>query len=111
MAEQYLLEKLKSVEQTFNELTRRLADPDTAKNPDEYQKVAKARSSLEEVVNTYDLWKAAREELAGARQVLKESQGDPELQQMAAMEVQELEKKNRCAGNSSEDIIITARSQ
>ena len=32
MAEAYLLEKLKSVEQTFHELTRRLADPDTAQN-------------------------------------------------------------------------------
>ena len=52
MAETYLLEKLKSVEQTFQELTRRLADPDTAKNPDEYQKIAKSRSGLEEVVDT-----------------------------------------------------------
>jgi peptide chain release factor 1 len=93
MAEQYLLEKLRSVEQTFNELTRRLADPDTAKNPDEYQKVAKARSGLEEVVNTYETWKIAQEELIGARQILKESQGDAELQEMAALEVQELEEK------------------
>ncbi|MBK1988317.1 peptide chain release factor 1 [Sphaerospermopsis aphanizomenoides BCCUSP55] len=93
MAETYLLEKLKSVEQTFHELTRRLADPDTAKNPDEYQKIAKSRSSLEEVVNTYETWKTAQEELAGARQVLKEANGDPELQEMAALEVNELEEK------------------
>lgn len=65
MAETYLLEKLKSVEQTFNELTRRLADPDTAKNPDEYQTIAKARSSLEEVVDTYETWKTAQEEFIG----------------------------------------------
>ncbi len=93
MAESYLLEKLKSVEQTFHELTRRLADPDTAKNPDEYQKIAKSRSSLEEVVNTYETWKTAQEELIGARQILKESNGDPELQEMAALEVKELEDK------------------
>ncbi|WP_427161463.1 peptide chain release factor 1 [Aliinostoc sp. HNIBRCY26] len=93
MAETYLLEKLRSVEQTFNELTRRLADPDTAKNPDEYQKIAKSRSSLEEVVNTYDTWKTAQEELVGARQVLKEANSDPELQEMAALEVKELEEK------------------
>jgi peptide chain release factor 1 len=93
MAETYLLEKLKSVEQTFNELTRRLADPDTAKNPDEYQKVAKSRSSLEEVVTTYETWKTATQELAGARQVLKEANGDPEWQEMAALEVSELEEK------------------
>jgi peptide chain release factor 1 len=93
MAESYLLEKLKSVEQTFHELTRRLADPDTASNPDEYQKIAKSRSSLEEVVNTYETWKTAQDELVGARQILKESNGDPELHEMAAMEVSELEEK------------------
>ncbi|MEO1373479.1 MAG: peptide chain release factor 1 [Cyanobacteria bacterium J06635_10] len=93
MAEQYLLEKLQSVEQTFNELTRRLADPDTAKNPDEFQEVAKARSGLEEVVNTYETWKTVQEELAGAREIAKESQGDPELQEMATLEVKELEEK------------------
>jgi peptide chain release factor 1 len=93
MAESYLLEKLKSVEQTFHELTRRLADPDTASNPDEYQKIAKSRSSLEEVVNTYETWKTAQDELVGARQVLKESSSDLELQQMAALEVSELDEK------------------
>jgi peptide chain release factor 1 len=93
MAETYLLEKLKSVEQTFNELTRRLADPDTAKNPDEYQKIAKSRSSLEEVVNTYETWKTAQEDLIGARQVYKEAASDPEMQEMAALEVNELEEK------------------
>jgi peptide chain release factor 1 len=93
MAETYLLEKLKSVEQTFNELTRRLADPDTAQNPDEYQKIAKSRSSLEEVVNTYETWKTSQEELVGARQVLKEANSDPELQEIAALEVDELEEK------------------
>ncbi len=93
MAEAYLLEKLRSVEQTFNELTRRMADPDIAKEPQEFQRVAKARSSLEEVVNTFEVWKTSQEELSGARQVLKEANGDPELQEIAAQEVNELEAK------------------
>jgi peptide chain release factor 1 len=93
MAETYLLEKLKSVEQTFNELTRRLADPDIATDPMEMQRVTKARSSLEDVVNTYDIWKTTQQDLAGARQVLKESSGDPEMHEMAALEVEELEQK------------------
>ncbi|MBK4732928.1 peptide chain release factor 1 [Oxynema sp. CENA135] len=92
MAETYLLEKLKSVEQTFNELTRRLADPDIATDPNEFQKVAKARSSLEEVVTTFETWKKTQEELKGARQVLKEANADPDLQEMAAQEVSELEE-------------------
>ncbi|CBN56937.1 MULTISPECIES: peptide chain release factor 1 [Kamptonema] len=94
MAESYLLDKLKSVEQTFNELTRRMADPDVAKDPNEFQRVAKARSSLEEVVNTFELWKETQENLAGAKQILKESASDPEMQEMASLEVGELEDKS-----------------
>jgi peptide chain release factor 1 len=93
MAEAYLLDKLNSVEQTFNELTRRLADPDVAKDPTEFQKLAKVRSSLEEVVSAYEEWKATQDELVGARQILKEAGGDPELHEMASVEVADLENR------------------
>lgn len=95
MAEAYLLEKLQSVQQTYKELTRRLADPDIATNPDELQQVARARSSLEETVNTYETWQKTQTDLQGARQVLKEAGGDQELKEMAQLEVAELEEKIR----------------
>jgi peptide chain release factor 1 len=90
MAEAYLLDKLKSVEQTFHELTRRLGDPEVAVAPGEIQRIAKARASLEETVNTFDAWKTAQQELADAQQILKESASDPELREMATLEVSEL---------------------
>mgnify|MGYP001795838211 CR=1 FL=1 len=93
MAEAYLLDKLNSVNQTFYELTRRLADPDVAKDPDEFQRIAKARSSLEETVTTYDTWKELQEELTGAREIYRESSSDPDLKEMAAIEVSELEER------------------
>ncbi len=93
MAEVYLLEKLRSVESTFHELTRRLADPDVATRPGELQKIAKLRASLEDTVDTYDFWKKAQEDLVGARQILKESGGDNEMREMAALEVEELQEK------------------
>lgn len=93
MAEAYLLDKLKSVEQTFHELTKRLADPDVATDPSEFQRVAKARASLEETVTTFDDWKQASEELRGARDVYRESAADAELREMAALEVNELEQR------------------
>jgi peptide chain release factor 1 len=92
MAEAYLLDKLKSVEQTFQELTHRLADPDIATNPDELQKIAKARSSLEETVTTYKQWQEATAELAGAKEILKETD-DLEMKEMASLEVEELEEQ------------------
>lgn len=94
MAEAYLLDKLKSVEQTFHELTRRLADPDVASDPGEFQRLAKARSSLEETVDAFEDWKKAQSDLMGARQILKESSSDPELREMASLEVEELESKS-----------------
>ncbi|TVQ05998.1 MAG: PCRF domain-containing protein, partial [Leptolyngbya sp. DLM2.Bin27] len=93
MAEAYLIEKLNSVEQTFQELTRRMGDPDVASDPDEFQRIAKSRSSLEETVNTYGDWKATGEELAGAREIYKEASSDPEMKEMAGLEVAELEEK------------------
>jgi peptide chain release factor 1 len=93
MAESYLLNKLQSVEQTYTELTRRLADPDVTGNPSELQRLAKSRASLEETVNTYEIWQKSQEDLIGAKQIFKESASDPELREIAALEVAALEAK------------------
>jgi peptide chain release factor 1 len=93
MAEAYLLEKLRSVESTFHELTRRLADPEVATDPTELQRVAKSRASLEETVETFDQWKTTQKELGEAQEILKESASDPELKEMAALEVSELSER------------------
>ncbi len=93
MAESYLLDKLKSVEQTFHELTRKLGDPDIARDPGEMQRIAKARAALEEVVETFDRWKQAQSDIVGAREIVKESGNDLELQAMASLEAQELEQE------------------
>lgn len=93
MAESYLLNKLQSVEQTYKELTRRLADPDVTSNPGELHRLAKSRASLEETVNTYEIWQKSQEDLIGAKQIFKESASDPELREIAALEVAELEEK------------------
>jgi peptide chain release factor 1 len=93
MADSFLLDKLTSVEQTFNELTRRMADPDVARDPTEFQRIAKSRSSMEEMVQTFDEWKQTQDEFLGAQQILREAGGDPELQAMAADEVQDLKTR------------------
>jgi len=92
MAAPYLISKLKSVEQTFNELTRRMADPDVATDPTEFQRIAKARSSLEETVQTFDDLRKTETDLQESQQMFKESH-DPEFKEMAALEVQELTQK------------------
>ncbi len=90
----HMLQKLDNVEATFQELTVRLADPEVATDPDELQRVAKARSALEETVETYRSWQATQEELQGAEEILKESADDPELLEMAQLELQELKARD-----------------
>jgi peptide chain release factor 1 len=94
MAESYLLDKLKSVEQTFHELTRKLGDPDIAKDPSEMQRIGKARAALEEVVETFEIWKKTQDELVEAKQLVKDSGNDLELQEMASIEAGELDAKS-----------------
>ncbi|MFN7317510.1 MAG: peptide chain release factor 1, partial [Microcystis sp.] len=62
-------------------------------NPGELHRLAKSRASLEETVNTYEIWQKSQEDLIGAKQIFKESASDPELREMAALEVAELEAK------------------
>jgi peptide chain release factor 1 len=94
MAESYLLDKLRSVEQTFHELTRKLGDPDIARDTSEMQRIGKARAALETVVETFDKWKQTQEDLVGAREIVKESGNDLELQAMATLEAGELEAQS-----------------
>jgi peptide chain release factor 1 len=94
MAESYLLDKLRSVEQTFHELTRKLGDPDIARDPGEMQRIGKARASLEEVVETFETWKQIQEDIITTRQLVKDSGNDLELQEMATIEAGELEAKS-----------------
>ena len=93
MVASHMLQKLDNVEATFQELTVRLADPEVATDPEELQRVAKARSDLEETVETYRTWQTTREELEGAEEILKESADDPELAEMAEMELEELKEQ------------------
>ncbi|MCS6960070.1 MAG: peptide chain release factor 1 [Pseudanabaenaceae cyanobacterium SKYGB_i_bin29] len=88
----YVLEKLKSVESTYQELTRRLADPDVATDPEELQRIARARSSLEETVQVFEQWQKVQAEIAQSQELLREAD-DPELREMAAEEIKLLEQK------------------
>jgi peptide chain release factor 1 len=82
-------EKLDGIEARFEDLTRQMADPELISDNDRYRKTAKQQSELGEVVAKYREWKKVHADLEGARQMLQES--DPELQQMAAADVEQME--------------------
>jgi peptide chain release factor 1 len=82
-------DRLDEAEARFSELTAKMADPAVINDSEQYRKTAKAQSELQELVAKYREWQKAEQELTDARAMLTES--DPELQQMAELEVVRLE--------------------
>jgi peptide chain release factor 1 len=82
-------DRLNEAEARYNDLTAKMADPVVINDSDQYRKTAKAQSELAELVTKYREYQKAEQELNDARVMLDES--DPELQQMAEMEVTRLE--------------------
>ncbi|BBN11007.1 peptide chain release factor 1 [Marchantia polymorpha subsp. ruderalis] len=89
--EPYLIAKLDSAENTYKELSVRLADPEVAGNHSEYQSLAKSLSELEEVVEKYRSFKSCEEQLIEAKELAQDASGDKEMAEMAAEEIKVLE--------------------
>lgn len=85
-----MIEKLESVRENFKELTDKLSNPKVIANQAEFQKLARRRAELEPIVEAYQQFCGMQEKLDGARQML-EAESDPELREMAEMEIAELE--------------------
>lgn len=82
-------DRLEQAVARHEELTAQMADPGVISDPEQYRKTAKAQSELNELVTKYRAWKRSEEELRDARVMLTDS--DPDLRQMAELEVTRLE--------------------
>ncbi len=82
-------QKLDQIEKRFEEMTQQMADPAIISDGDQYRKVSKAHSDLSEIVEKYREYKRVDSQLSDAKAMLGES--DPEMREMAEMEVADLE--------------------
>ncbi|HZI20533.1 MAG TPA: peptide chain release factor 1 [Pyrinomonadaceae bacterium] len=85
-----MLEKLEQIEARYEALTAELSSPEVFSDQANYAKVSKQHRSLGEVVQKYRAWRQAKDELAGARELL-ESSDDDEMRELARAEMTELE--------------------
>ncbi len=85
-----MFEKLESVVDKYEELTKVVADPDVIANQSVWQKHMKDLGEMEPIVRKYQEYKAANEELEFAKDIL-ENESDEEMREMAKMEVSEQE--------------------
>jgi len=78
-----MFEKLTLIEERFEEINRRLMEPDVVSDPAEYKKLMKEHKNLSVVVEKFREYKQAKAEFDEAREMLDGGGLDPELKEMA----------------------------
>ena len=88
-----LISRLDAATTSFHTLERQLADPDVASDPKRLQSIARERSRLEPLVQDYQSLQQIKEERHQAEALLKESRGDQAMEELAGMELQDLDER------------------
>lgn len=87
-----LLSKLEAIHFRFVEVGKMITDPDIISDMDRYVKLNKEYRDLEEVDTAYKEYKNVLDNLKSAKELL-EIETDPEMREMAKMEIDDLEQK------------------
>jgi peptide chain release factor 1 len=87
-----LIDKLRTVEARYDEMTNQLADPEVVSDSKRYQKVAKAHAELGELVSKFREYKDLERGIAETKAMVRE-ETDPELKAMAEEELVGLEAR------------------
>ena len=85
-----LLDKIAEKERRFDEISHELADPEAARNPSQYQRLARELGELREVVDFAVSFRGCLERRSDAVQIIAEG-ADAELVELASEELRELD--------------------
>ncbi len=86
-----MFDKLDFITEKYDELAKKVSDPEVINNQPVWQKHVKEMGEMEPIVNKYKEYKKAKSDLAEAKEMLEE--GDDEMKELAKMEIGDLEDK------------------
>ena len=89
----HYFDKLAEIEAKYEGLTEQLGKTGVLADPNLYQKTAKARADLTEIVEKFQAWKALNKSVEETKALVDESSADPEMKALAHEELLELEKR------------------
>ena len=87
-----MFEKIEIFDKRYNELNKKIYEPDIAANVDEYQKIMKEIHELEPVVLKYREYKACQNTIEESLGLLSDNSTDEELRELAQTELDEAKK-------------------
>src|SRR5438552_16285090 len=85
-------EKLKDIEARYAEVEAAMSDPDVARDPSAYQRLARESREISPIVDRYRAYKAALGELTKVQEMIR-AESDPEMREMAHEELRALESR------------------
>jgi peptide chain release factor 1 len=88
----HYLDKLAEIEAKYEGLTEQLGKAEVLADPSVYQKTAKARADLTEIVEKFREWKTISKAVKETKALVDESSSDPEMKALAHEELIKLEK-------------------
>ena len=86
-----MMERLETIARRYEELNEILMDPSIANDVQKMTEASKEQASLENAYQLYQEYKKVLDGIEEAKELLKES--DPEIKEMAELELSELEEK------------------
>ena len=84
-----MFEKLEDVEKRFEEISKKISDPEVIARQSEWQKLMKEHAAMVDVVEKYREYKKANKDLEQAKEMLN----DKELKELAEVEIEEIKAK------------------
>ena len=84
-----MINRLEGVEKRYEELNKLISDPEVISNQNEWKKLMKEHSDIEDIVFKYREYKTVSKNLEDAKEMLN----DPELKELAEMEMEEAKEK------------------
>ncbi|SFH68907.1 bacterial peptide chain release factor 1 (bRF-1) [Tindallia magadiensis] len=88
-----MLEKLSFLEDKYEDLGKKLSDPEVINQQDLWRKLVKEHAELEEIVVVYRDYRETLQGLEDTKAILYDKSSEEELKEMARMELGELEEK------------------
>ena len=86
-----MIDKLQAIHERFHYLEEKLSDPEVIQDMKQFTRINREYKDLKEVVEAFFIYKDIVDNIASSRKMLKDP--DPEMRDMAELELGELEEK------------------
>ena len=87
-----MFDKLSFIKQRYDELSKAISDPEVIADQSKFSKLCKEHSDITPIVEKYNQYTEAKEQMADALEMIEESD-DKEFREMAQLEYDELKEK------------------